>query len=83
MYYTTNAITIKSEVKTMSTTQRYISHELTHFVGSKLRKSKNKSKEDKQYELLIRILGEGWLYNPKIGVGLVVNLSAKISQNEM
>ncbi len=67
----------------MSTTQRYISHELTHFVGSKLRKSKNKSKEDKQYELLIRILGEGWLYNTKVGVGLVVNLSAKISQNEM
>ena len=67
----------------MSTTQRYISHELTHFVGSKLRKSKNKSKEDKQYELLIRILGEGWLYNPKVGVDLVVNLSAKISQNEM
>jgi len=67
----------------MSTTQRYISHELTHFVGSNLRKSRNKSKEDKQYELLIKILREGWLYNPKVGVGLVVNLSAKISQNEM
>ena len=67
----------------MSKTQRYISNELTHFVGSKLRKSKNKSKEDKQYELLIRILGEGWLYNPKVGVELVIIPSAKISQNKM
>lgn len=67
----------------MSTTQRYISHELTHFVGSKFRKSKNKSKEDRQYELLVRILGEGWLYNPKVGVSLVINPNAKISQNEM
>ena len=67
----------------MSTTQRYISHELTHFVGSKLRKSKNKSKEDKQYELLIRILRERWIYNPNVGVSLVIKPSAKISQNEM
>ncbi len=67
----------------MSTTQRYISHELTHFVGSNLRKSKNKSKEDKQYKLLIKILREGWIYNPKVGISLVINPNVKISQNEM
>jgi hypothetical protein len=67
----------------MSTTQRYISNELTHFVGANLRKSKNQSEKDKQYKLLIKILREGLLYNPKAGVSLVVNLNAKISKNEM
>jgi hypothetical protein len=67
----------------MSTTQRYISRELTHFVGSNLRESRNKSKEDKQYKLLIKILREGLLYNRNTNVSLAVNLSAKISENEM
>ncbi|MDD5435724.1 MAG: abortive infection system antitoxin AbiGi family protein [Nitrospira sp.] len=56
--------------------QRYISKELTHFVGRGKR-------TESQYRLLIKILREGLLYNTKANVSLVVNLSAKISQNEM
>ena len=67
----------------MSAVQRYISDELTHFVGSKKRKSKTRSREDGQYELLIKILNEGRLYNPKMGVSLAVYTSAEISKNEM
>lgn len=60
--------------------QRYISKELTHFIG------KGKRKEA-QYKLLIKILREGWIAYPNHNtvdrVGLVVNLNKKISQNEM
>jgi len=56
--------------------QRYISKELTHFIGRGKR-------TNSQYKLLIKILKEGRLYNPNVGVNLAVNLSAKISQNEM
>jgi hypothetical protein len=39
-------------------TQRYISNELTHFVGRSL------PSDDARYELLVRILREGWLTFP-------------------
>ncbi|MFC1932655.1 abortive infection system antitoxin AbiGi family protein [Chloroflexota bacterium] len=63
-----------------STTQRYISKELTHFVGKGLRPAS-------QYKTLIKILSEGWLthapHDPSVSGNLVVKPSAKISQNEM
>lgn len=60
--------------------QRYISKELTHFVGKGLR-------PNSQYKLLIKILISGWLthppHDPHVSGNLVVNTSAKISQNDM
>lgn len=60
--------------------QRYISKELTHFIGKGLR-------PNAQYKRLIKILTTGWLthppHDPHISGNLVVNPSAKISQNEM
>ena len=60
--------------------QRYISKELTHFTGQGKRK-------ESQYQLLIKILREGWIAYPKHNtetrVGLAINPNAKISQNEM
>jgi hypothetical protein len=60
--------------------QRYISKELTHFIG--------KGKQlNSQYRLLIRILKEGWLTHPPhnhdMSAGLIIRPSAKISNNEM
>jgi abortive phage resistance protein AbiGi (putative antitoxin) len=40
------------------TSQSYVSKELTHFVGRRLAEDE---RYDEQYELLIRILQEGWL----------------------
>jgi len=40
------------------TSQSYVSRELTHFVGRRLAEDE---RYDEQYELLIRILKEGWL----------------------
>ena len=64
----------------MTRIQRYVSPELTHFVG------KDKSEED-QYSLLIRILTSGWLthkpHNPDISGNLSVDVAARISNNEM
>lgn len=63
------------------TTQKYVSKELTHFVGGKL------TDEDEQYELLLKILSSGWLthppHNPNISGNLSVNVEARISRNEM
>jgi len=60
--------------------QRYISKELTHFIG------KGKRKESR-YKLLIKILREGWIaypnHNTEVRVELVINPNVKISQNEM
>lgn len=60
--------------------QRYISNELTHFVGRNL-------PYEKQYDLLIEIIKSGWLthppHNPNISGNLIVNASNKISENEM
>lgn len=60
--------------------QRYVSDELSHFVG------KGKTAEE-QYELLLKILGKGWLthppHNPNISGNIRVNPDAKMSTNEM
>ena len=60
--------------------QRYISNELTHFIG-------RGKPINSQYNLLIKILREGWLthppHNPNIRGNLTVKPSAKISKNEM
>jgi len=60
--------------------QRYISNELTHFVG-------RGKKTDEQYRLLVKIVNEGWLshppHNPNIVGNVMVNSEARISQNEM
>ena len=61
-------------------TQRYISKELVHFVGRSM-------SEDQQFELLLKILNEGWIthppHNPNISGNLSVNTNAAISENEM
>ncbi len=65
----------------MSPAQRYVSKELTHFVG------KNLVKDEERYSLLIKILKSGWLthppHNPNVCGNLKVNPAAKISANEM
>lgn len=75
----------------MSSQQRYISNELTHFVG---RKEKT---PNKQYERLLKILNEGKLIHdltdkimgisasaePTSGVLIRVRPNAKLSNNEM
>jgi hypothetical protein len=61
-------------------TQRYISKELIHFVGRGM-------SPDDQFNLLLRIMTEGWIthppHNPNISGNLTVNPRASISQNEM
>ena len=52
----------------MSSRQRYVSGELTHFVGS------GKS-EERQYELLVHILRTGHLWHPPFD-GALTNLNA-------
>jgi len=60
--------------------QRYISRELSHFVGQG-------TSPENQFGLLVLILQAGWLthppHNPNISGGVSVNPSAKISTNEM
>jgi hypothetical protein len=60
--------------------QRYVSTELTHFVGRGL-------VTEKQYRLLMKIINEGWLthppHNPNRSGNLSVNTAAKFSTNEM
>jgi len=60
--------------------QRYISSELTHFVGRGLT-------EKKQYEILVKILSEGFLSHAphvrSLGGNLNVNFNASFSKNEM
>jgi hypothetical protein len=60
--------------------QRYISKELTHFVGQKL-------PEEVQYLKLVEILKSRWLthppHSPNISGNLQVNTKARISANEM
>ncbi len=61
-------------------TQRYISDELTHFIG-------RGCDREGQYALLKKILCSGWLthvpHNPMIRGNLQININAKISENEM
>lgn len=65
----------------MSPLQRYVSSELTHFVGRCL------STDDDRYVLLARILVSGWLthppHDPSIAGNLTVNPQARVSENEM
>lgn len=62
------------------TSQRYVSSELAHFVGQGL-------EEEQQYQLLLKILNEGWIthppHNPKIRGNLSVKTSSSFSSNEM
>ncbi len=64
----------------MCPVQRYVSPELTHFVGQGL-------PEDEQYSLAVKILKSGWLthppHNPNVSGNLQVRLDARISDNEM
>jgi hypothetical protein len=65
----------------MPGTQRYVSHELTHFVG------RGKSEEE-QYDLLVnKIIKAGWLmhppYNLKEKAGWVIKFDALMSKNEL
>ena len=64
----------------MRGTQRYISKELTHFVG-------RKKKPSSQYKLLVKILKEGWLTHPPHNIyesgNLLIRTGKKISGNEM
>lgn len=61
-------------------TQRYISKELFHFVGRGF-------EQDHQFQLLLKILGEGWIthppHNPNISGNLHINTSTQIGNNEM
>ena len=67
-------------MKSTNFTQRYISRELVHFVG------RGKTDAEK-FELLVKILKEGWLlhppFNPNISGNLSVKFPAKISNHEM
>jgi hypothetical protein len=60
--------------------QRYISSELTHFVGKGL-------SEENQYLLLVKIISEGFLSHPphstSMSGNLFVNINAKLSTDEM
>lgn len=60
--------------------QKYVSSELAHFVGRGMN-------EEKQYQLLIKILNEGWIthppHNPNISGNLSINTSASLSSNHM
>jgi hypothetical protein len=61
--------------------QRYVSNELTHFVGRGL------STQDAQYDLMIRIIRSGWLsfppYKQRVERHLVENFDGCFSNNEM
>ena len=61
-------------------TQRYISKELSHFVG------RGRDESD-QYDLLIAILRSGWLlhppFNPSWSGNLSINPNARLSQGDM
>jgi len=60
--------------------QRYVSSELTHFVGRGI-------DEEQQYQLFLKILKEGWITHPphktNISGNLSVNTSSQMSSNEM
>ena len=64
----------------MPNIQRYISNELTHFVG-------HGEIPEKQFSLLVYILRSGWLthlpHKPEISGNLEIKTTAKISENEM
>jgi hypothetical protein len=60
----------------MPLSQRYISKELTHFVGRKL------STEEARYGVLVEILKSGWLMHPPHQfwqTGLTVNPAASLN----
>src|SRR3989442_15994361 len=60
--------------------QRYVSDELTHFVG------RGRSEEE-QYAVLVKILSDGWLTHaphiPGISGYITVNARARLSENQM
>lgn len=64
----------------MPTLQRYVSPELTHFVGKEL-------PEENQYQLLVSILVSGWLmhrpFNPGIAGNIRINTMEPASENKM
>jgi hypothetical protein len=64
----------------MLSNQRYVSNELTHFVG-------RGKVEEEQYGLLVHILKSGWLthppHNPQIDGNIHVSSGTSISANQM
>ena len=70
----------------MATLQRYVSKELTHFVGQQLREEgiKKEEFEEKQYNLLLKILTDGELRSSTPDKGeLRIHLTARMSDNKM
>lgn len=69
------------------TLQRYVSRELTHFVGRSLRLPDGQANEEAQYSLFLQILRSGWLthppHKPNVHGNLSVTTGAKISENQM
>ena len=62
--------------------QRYVSNELSHFVGRNLL-----SKPDCQFKLLVKILSDGWLthppHNPALGTALATYPTGRMSTNDV
>jgi hypothetical protein len=62
--------------------QRYVSNELSHFVGRNLL-----SKPDCQFKLLVKILSDGWLthppHNPALGTALATYPTGCMSTNDV
>ena len=69
-----------SDLLLPSKTQRYVSDDLSHFVG------RGKQLEE-QYQLLLEILKTGWITHPphdsKISGNLAVNTNKPLETNEM
>jgi hypothetical protein len=57
--------------------QRYVSDELTHFVG------RNMADDENRYILFMKILTSGLMTNPNVGSHLEIKLTSKVSENEM
>lgn len=64
----------------MGPVQRYVSEELTHFVG-------RDQPEEEQYRLLVDILRNGWLshppHDPDVFGNVYIDREARLSENEM
>ena len=63
------------------TNQRYVSKELSHFLGRSL------PDDEARYSLLVKVLQEGWLthppHNPNVSGSVKIDTSASLSNNDM
>jgi hypothetical protein len=71
----------------MTNEQNYVSTELTHFVGGKISGGSVSQTREKQYELLLKILREGWITCKQRATNfascILVDPSANLSSNRM